>query len=198
VGNNVAHGKYGHPNSDLISGVPVKAHICFKGKAAEESQLSLLEFPVKTNSGERKEFNVRFKALNVPYYSGGKGFTNSNLHFEIADQVYMKITGAEKSGNKITINHVVTNKDADKDIALRVNGTRMFDANGNEYQCSTGSFGSNSGGKYANLSNKLIRDVPVKGSISFEDSRLADVHNIVMLQIKVGKNFFKIKNLDVK
>jgi hypothetical protein len=84
--------------------------------------------------------------------------------------IIYKMYGCTKQSNTVNCSFLLT---SDKDkigvIGVGSRGTRFIDFNGNEYYSSYARIGNESSGGNGSVSNELIRGIPIKASISFDN-----------------------------
>ncbi|MFW6020270.1 MAG: hypothetical protein ACOCPM_06785 [Bacteroidales bacterium] len=194
IGESIGNGTYGLASSRLDAGVAVKAYIIFKGHIAEKEKLNRIELPIDILDSQTT-VKVNFQDLTVPYYASGNNFTNSNKHFEIADNVYFQITSVEKKASKVIVHFTLTNKDSDKPISPMVRDSYIIDSRGNSCACSEISLGDKFGGKYGNLRSIVKRGTSLNGFYVFKHPKIKNIKKIASIHFNIDKNSFKAKDI---
>ncbi len=106
----------------------------------------------------------------TPTMSAGQKFETNGFTFELVD--------VKKSGSNLTIQVLITNNEEDRNLYLKVVGTRIFDNVGNEYGTAeeklqlgnrlANKWNNLGGRRYKSAENLLVSGIPVMATVGIE------------------------------
>lgn len=175
--------------NNMIPEISLKACFIFnENNISELKNVKLLQ--VVSNFGD-----VRINDIPVPYNCEPKP-DMPNL-IEVEDRVFMSIQKISKSGENLRLEFLIVNKtDKDVEASLRGSGHRIVDSDGTEYVSNSIELASVKRNGSSFQTTNLVQDVPIKGYIEFQGA--ANIDKIMLFELSMFRNIYRIKNLGVK
>ena len=196
IGNSVST-RYRMAHLKLVSGIPVKASVSFKGNAAKISKIRLLEVGVYYGSLQFRDIPFRSKYSQKPSAPSENQTARLKMVTEY-DQFTIELTSCKVLGQDLVFSFLVTNNGEDKHFVIKPGLTRIFDVSGNEFYAYKAQIGNSVGIWSMNSYNvarlKLVSGIPVKASVRFKGNAVK-VSKIRLLEVGLYYGSFQFRDI---
>jgi hypothetical protein len=198
IGNSMKSKSMGYSGTQLklVSGIPVKASVSFKGNASKVSKIKLLELITKNGSLQFRDIPFHSKYSQKPS-AACENQTESLKIVNEYDKFTIELTSCNVSGQYLVFSFMITNNGEDDNFTIYPSRTRIFDAYGNEfyaYQAQIGNSVDTSGYYYAHL--KLVSGIPVKAILRFKGN-VVKGSKIELLEVSVRNGSIRFRDIPV-
>jgi hypothetical protein len=186
----------------LVSGIPVKAIVQFKGNIIQESMIKLLEVNLRYGNFQFRDIPVHSKYPQKPSDADEK--QNKSLKMVTKrGKFVIELTSCNVLGQDLVFSFMITNKGKDNKFTINPSKTRILDASGNEFYAYKVQIGNSVGARvgtraifsYSARSN-LVSGIPVKASVRFKGNA-AKVRKIKLLEVSTINGRVKFRNIPV-